>query len=241
MTNINGDHLIVMASDGGKCRVRRAPAAGIICAALVLMVLPCSRALAQSQERGDGERARFQLGAHGGTLGLGVTAGFDASDRFAVRGLFSTFDYGFDTNRAGNAYDGDLALQSFGILGDWHPAGGGWRVTGGVFGNNNELLVGTEGSANIGNRRYTGNLDINLAFAGAAPYVGIGWTSGRNRQGLSFGFDVGALYQGSPRLSATGAVRYDDSPAGFEELRCAFRVTPDASASVDCPHPPTVG
>lgn len=202
----------------------------------VLMMLACSQAVAQSPERGDEERrARFQLGAHGGTLGLGVTAGFDMSDRFAVRGLFNTFDFGFNTNQAGNAYAGDLALQSFGVLGDWHPFGGGWRVTGGTFRNNNELLVGTEGSANIGPRRYAGNLDINLTFAGNAPYFGIGWTSGRDRQGLGFGFDAGALYHGTPRLSATGAIRYDGSfGPGFEELRCAFSVTQDANASVDC-------
>lgn len=102
-----------------------------ITALMMLTVLPCSQAVAQSQERGDeAGRAPFQFGAHGGTLGLGVTAGFDMSDRFAVRGLFNTFDFGFNTNQAGNAYAGDLALQSFGVVGDWHPFGGGWRVTG---------------------------------------------------------------------------------------------------------------
>ena len=73
----------------------------------------------------------------------------------------------------------------------------------------------------IGDREYDATLNASLAFERFAPYLGIGWTSGRSGAGVGFSVDAGAFYHGSPDLSATGS-------AGG----CSFSVSKGATATV---------
>ena len=70
----------------------------------------------------------LQVGVHGGTLGLGVNAGLDISEKFAARGMFNTFGLDYEETESGNEYKGDLDLQSIGLVTDWHPFAGGFQV-----------------------------------------------------------------------------------------------------------------
>ena len=163
-------------------------------------------------------------GVHAGTLGLGVNAGYDFSNDFALRGLYNYFNLDFDKNRAGNEYDGELKLRSLGLALDWHPFWGAFRVSGGAFMNNNRLSASTEGlGLQIGTRTYDANLDFRMEFERFAPYLGIGWTSGRGRSGLSFSADIGALFHSSPEVSASGRAE-----------GCDFSVSKSGEAEVDC-------
>lgn len=159
-------------------------------------------------------------------MGLGVSAGYDLSESLSARGQFNQFDYGFNETYRGNNYDGDLELQQFGLMLDWHPSDGGFRLTGGAFLNNNALAVGTEDAndLDIGGVTYSGNLDLDLDFEKAAPYLGIGWSGGRGRQGLSFVLDAGVLFQRAPRLSALGSVNVSGVSV------CDFVVSEDGRA-----------
>lgn len=158
-------------------------------------------------------------------MGLGVSAGYDFSKSLSIRGQFNQFDYGFDATESGNKYDGDLELQSLGITLDWHPFDSGFRVTGGAFLNNNALAVSTVDADNldIDGVTYAGNLELDVDFERIAPYLGIGWSGGRDRSGFSFVFDAGLLFQRTPHLMASGRI-------GFTGSACSFEVSEDGAA-----------
>ena len=84
------------------------------------------------------------VGLHGGTLGLGVNAGYDFSNDLAIRGLVNYFNLDFEKEKAGNEYDGELDLRSVGLVLDWHPFWGAFRLSGGAFLNNNQVSASAE-------------------------------------------------------------------------------------------------
>jgi hypothetical protein len=96
-----------------------------------------------------------------------------------------------------------------GIL-DWHPGGGIFRISAGMFLNNNELTI----SANlnepveIGDHEYRlSDVHGKISFDNFAPYFGIGLGNAVSGGRWHVAFDLGVLLQGSPRveLSATAA------------------------------------
>ena len=149
-----------------------------------------------------------QVGVHGSTLGLGVNAGLDVSETFAARALISSWGLDYEEAESGNEYKGDLDLQSIGLVTDWHPFAGGFRMTGGVFLNNNEVSAVARGEdLDIGGNSYGGQFDMLLDFERLSPYFGAGWTSGPiGDPGFSFSVDAGLLFQRSPRLSGSGTI-----------------------------------
>ena len=162
-----------------------------------------------------------------GTLGAGVVISKGYGEKFSINIDLNTFSY--ETTRAENNidYDVDLDLQTAGLLGNYHPFSGSFRLTAGVFYNNNEFdLTGkpTAGTYQIGDTIYTaaqvGTLVGKVTFDSTAPYIGIGWG---NRPEKHFGFtlDIGALYQGTPdlELAATGALSNPALAADLERER----------------------
>jgi hypothetical protein len=65
-----------------------------------------------------------------------------------------------------------------------------------------------------------GTLSSSATFNALAPYAGVGWSSGTGKSGgLSFAFDIGILFQGSPSIEnyhATGSVA--DDPAFQDDV-----------------------
>ena len=163
-------------------------------------------------------------GLHSGTLGVGVHAGYDFSKDLALRGLINYFNLDFEKEKAGNEYEGELDLRSMGMVVDWHPFWGAFRMSGGAFLNGSRLSASTQGMAlGIGEGEYDADLSFRMEFKKAAPYLGIGWTSGRGGDGLTFTTDIGALFRASPRISASG-----------QADGCEFAVSRDGNADVDC-------
>ena len=171
---------------------------------------------------------KLHVGLQGGTLGAGLNAGFDFSNDLAIRGMVNYFNLDFDKEKAGNRYDGELDLRSLGLVVDWHPFWGAFRVSGGAFLNNNRVSATAQSmdgeGLDIGGFTYPeAKLNFQMDFAKTAPYLGIGWTSGRGRGGLSFTADIGALIRSAPRVSANG-----------EAEGCDFTVSREGDADVDC-------
>lgn len=193
-----------------------------ILAALLLSTVAASPGLAQESGAGAGQGA--QLGVHAGTLGLGLSGGYDLSEILGVRGLINYFDYSYDRTLSGNEYEGDLELRSLGLLADWYPLGGGFRVTGGFFADNNELSArAMADDLDINGEPYGARLDARAGFEALAPYLGIGWSSRREGAGLSFLFDAGVLFLGSPDLTVSGSI----TGGG-----CTFSVAKDGQATL---------
>ena len=145
------------------------------------------------------------LGLHAGTLGFGVDATYGISEELNIRGQYNTAGLEADETDGGIDYNYDLDWNTYGILVDWHPFRGGFRLSAGYFINNNELVGRASGTnVDVGNTTYPGTVSLKstVTFDSSAPYVGIGWgnaTEKNNR--LSFMFEVGALLQGSPKVS----------------------------------------
>lgn len=196
-------------------------------AGLAALLSAASLMLGAAQADAGGGLGSVKVGAHGGTLGLGVSAGLDVSDRFVARGLINTFSLGFEVTESGNTFDADLDLQSVGLVGDWHPLDDGFRVTGGAFLNNNEVsATAFDQDLELGGRSYAGQIDMLLDFETFAPYLGAGWTSDWiGKPGWSFSVDAGLLYQQAPRLSASGTAD-----------GCSFSLSTGGDATVrNCP------
>ena len=162
------------------------------------------------------------------TLGLGVFAAWDVSNTFAVRGMVNYFGQDLDRHEAGIEYEVDLQLQSVGLILDWHAFRNSFRLSGGAFLNQNEFSGMAEGSdIEIGENEYSGVINALVDFDSVAPYLSLGWSSGRGRSGLSFGIEAGVLFQGTPKLSASGMVTEDG-------ITCDFSVS-EAGQATACP------
>ncbi len=188
----------------------RTIAALAACAAL-LSVAAIPPGAAKAEERA------IYAAAHGSTLGAGLMLGYDISPAFSARAAASYFAFGTDESSAGNDYSIDLQLLSLGLLGDWHPFENGFRVTaGGLFNGNKMTLASSAEDIELGGGSYRGSMEAELGFNAIAPYVGIGWTGGRaDRRGFSFFADAGVIFQGSPKISASGRVEGAGNACGF--------------------------
>ena len=149
------------------------------------------------------------VGINAGTLGLGIELlaplgttnvtgriGFNyyTSDE---QGSLDNIDY----HSEGTLKTGFTAL-------DWHPMATGFKVTGGLFYNGNELTIKSTsiGNVNIGGTTFVLDPDDRLTgtidFSSLAPYLGVGYGQSFKGTGLfSFSMDIGVLFQGTPTIS----------------------------------------
>jgi hypothetical protein len=163
----------------------------------------------------------FGAGAVAGTLGLGAEAGYRFNPYLGLRAGLYAFRYDTDGEQDGIDYDVELELANAGAYLDWHPFGGGFRVSGGVVVNDNSL-TGTgrpdgDGNYTIGGVTFTaaevGALTGEGSFDSAAPYLGLGWVFGaREGRGLTVSLDAGVVVQGSldVALDSTGGTLSGD-------------------------------
>ena len=158
------------------------------------------------------------LGIKTSTLGLGLEVERSFSDLISGRIGVNYFPYDYSGTEDDIEYDFDLNLMSLSALLDWHPFKGSFRISAGVIYNGNEIdaKAKTSGTYDIGDSTYTGaelgTLTGKIDFDDIAPYFGLGWdTSFGKNKAFGFLFELGLIYQGSPKadLSADGPVASD--------------------------------
>jgi hypothetical protein len=143
----------------------------------------------------------------GGTTGLGGDVGVELVPTLNGRIGYSAggFNHHFDSDSV--RYDGKVKLSNLSGLLDWHPLGP-FRLTGGVIFNDNRVDVSGQPA---GNGTYTFNghtyqsTDATVngtvrAGRRAAPYLGIGYGNIAGA-GVNFFFDLGIMFQGSPKAT----------------------------------------
>ena len=151
------------------------------------------------------------IGAKASTLGFGgeVTVGLTSS--FNARAGYNGYNYNGSTSQNQITYDYKLSLGSFPVMLDWYPfENSGFRLSPGVIFNNNKVTATgsstVPGSYTIGGTTYTtakiGSLTGGVDFDKTVPYAGLGWGNavGKN-SGLSFSFDLGVMFQGTPKVA----------------------------------------
>jgi len=169
------------------------------------------------------------VGAKVGTLGLGAEMTVGITDTLNGRLGLNSYKYETSGTEGDVRYDIDLKLQTTALLMDWHPSGGGFRVTAGYMFNSNKLDLNSKAadSYTIGNKTYTADIDLRgrVSFKNA-PYVGIGWGNAAKGSGFGFNAELGVIYQGSPKVRLSGTC--NGNCDGFEdELRVEERKAQD--------------
>jgi hypothetical protein len=146
-----------------------------------------------------------------GTLGTGVMLFKDFGESFSVGLALNTYDRTTDKSVDDIDYDFGLDFKTVGLLANWHPFNGTFRLTAGLYKNDNKVDLAaklTPGQTyTVGDSSYVASasdsIGGNLTFNDTASYLGVGWGGA---PGSTFGLslDIGALYQASPKLSLAG-------------------------------------
>jgi hypothetical protein len=175
---------------------------------VVLMVAVLGAAPAMAA---DGENAGMGLsvGATGGTLGLGLEAGYRFNGRFGVRANAASYNNSESTDSGDFNIDGKVKLKSVGVAADFYPFGGSFRLSAGLRSNKNKFSgVGSPigATVDVGGDTYSaaqvGELMGSAKFKKTAPTLSVGW-GGKFQTGLHFGVDLGVVLQGHPKLAAS--------------------------------------
>lgn len=151
-----------------------------------------------------------------GTLGLGVEYVKQIREKVNIKVGYNGYNYNYDSSEGGIDYDLDLNLSNGGLLFDYHPSKGNFRITAGLFYNGNDIDATGKPTAaatyTIGGTTYTtaqvGTMTGKIDFDNFAAYLGIGTGNALKKEGATFLFDLGVLFQGSPKvtLNANGAL-----------------------------------
>lgn len=160
-------------------------------------------------------RADIGINPRVGFLGYGIEFSAGVSDRLSLGVGFNNARRKRQDTTEGVDYEYDLRLRSGEVMANFHPFAGAFRLRAGALLNRNEFLLtgrpSGSGTYEFNGVSYqaseVGTLTGKVSFNKSAPYLGLGWG---NRPNGSWGltFDLGAVYQGKPKLSleATGGI-----------------------------------
>lgn len=146
-----------------------------------------------------------------GTLGVGpeLDARIDAIP-FGLRVGGNFFSLTRNVSSNDIEYHGKADLQSGAFTADWYPFWSGLRLSGGIRLNGNKATVDAlpdqSGTITINHTVYStagSSISGEITFRDIAPYAGIGY-SGTFLGGLTLGVDLGAMFQGTPRVALNG-------------------------------------
>jgi hypothetical protein len=146
-----------------------------------------------------------------GTPGANVNLIYAFNEKVALRGVANFFSTDFDETQDGIDYELDFDLGSAGAILDWHPAGGSFRFSGGIFANGNDVSGTGQGQSGtvveFGDMVFPadelGAVNADMELNSTAPYLGIGWGNIAINEGFSFSLDLGVYFQGKPSVTLT--------------------------------------
>jgi len=147
------------------------------------------------------------LGLRIGTTGVGADFGFEVAPTLGGRIGLSGGEFKTSVDSDDVRYDAKLKLANLSLLLDWSPLGP-FRISGGLVPNNNKVDVNGQSNANPA---FTVSGTVKPEHS-VAPYLGIGygnvWT-----KGVNFYFDLGVMFQGSPKVALTATCGPAATPA----------------------------
>ena len=161
-------------------------------------------------------RAEVAIAGKAGSLGLGLELTAGLSPQWNARLGANGFNYTDNRRRVSQIeYDATAKLRTASALLDWHPGGGAFRFTGGLFYNDTRIegtsLPPASGSYVIGGVpvpvALIGTLNGKIDFKPTAPYVGVGWGNAlAPGSRVRFFLDAGAMFQGKGRATLTPVI-----------------------------------
>jgi hypothetical protein len=146
--------------------------------------------------------------------GVDLTIGLPGPFNLRINGNYMPKYKIFSESVSGIDYDFNAEFQSLGALLDFHPFGGGFRLSAGVMWLDNDLKIHGSPTSDrvytINGHNYTGsqlgNIDGEATFNRAGPYVGLGWGNAVGKDGRwHLCVDVGVVYQGNTDASLSAS------------------------------------
>jgi hypothetical protein len=156
--------------------------------------------------------AGLGIGVKAGLLGLGAEVTKSLTDTLNARLGVNSYKFNTSATESGTDFDIDLKWQSSALLLDWHPGGGTFRLTAGYLFNGNKLAMSVKPGSTYDIDGNTGTLGAGEYVNGDVsfdngPYVGLGWGNAAKGTGFGMSVEIGAAYQGSPKVTlATNVV-----------------------------------
>lgn len=156
------------------------------------------------------------FGAKGGTLGIGFEATWRPTPVLDIRAGLNKYTYDTTATEAGIDYDSELDLDNFYATANLRAPMSPFRLTAGIFSNNNKVNLVSQQAAtfDIGGMTYTGaevgTLNAAVTFDKTAPYLGVG-ADFRIADTVGLNIDLGVLWQGTPvvGMTASGPIALD--------------------------------
>jgi hypothetical protein len=172
--------------------------------------------------------SRFALIAEGGTAGLGASLIYTVNPKITVTLGYTWLDYSYDVESDDADYDGNLDLSNLKLLANWHPWGGTFHFSAGLFATDNEVSLEAKPKAGyvfeVNGVDYSGAQIRTIGGKAVfeddiAPYIGVGWAKNPANTGLAFYATLGVMFAGdaSAKLTATGPSAND--PGFLANLR----------------------
>lgn len=169
-----------------------------------------------------------------GTLGLGISAGYEFNRFFKIRAHYGTgrLDTSIHLSGTGANTKADIEWENFnncGIFADWHPKGSQFHVTLGILrmdprirveakyhGRSNAHYVDNTMAGGYGYAQYDVYSDYVMDGDWKnefQPYIGIGWDSdGSKKRTLYFSVDLGLAYLGEGTYQESGSPSFYVTP-----------------------------
>jgi hypothetical protein len=145
-----------------------------------------------------------------GTTGVGLHFSVPVVQSVNARLGVNYLDYSYTGNTHNVNYEFKMKLNTFDALVDWFPFDNGFRVSGGLVYNDNQVTAtgkpNSNGTYTLNGNTYqassVGSLNGKVEFRKIAPYLGIGYGNALAKESAwHFSTDVGVLFQGSASTS----------------------------------------
>jgi hypothetical protein len=162
-----------------------------------------------------------------GTTGVGGDIGWELVPTLNARIGYSALNFKRNVDSGDVHYDGKVKLSNLSGLLDWSPLPGPFRVTGGVILNDNRYDVNGQPASNatftLNGRTYqasdVGSLTGTVKSGRpAAPYLGVGYGNIAGA-GVNFFFDLGVMFQGSPKATLNASCSSSLSASQCSQLQ----------------------
>lgn len=186
--------------------VRTAPAAPVTRAAVAPRPVTTLRAPVKAPVAVE-EATGIGLSAKVSTLGVGGDVTVGVNDYLGVRFGVNGFGWSPSWKEDEGTINGDFQWLSYGAMLDYYPAGGGFRLTGGLLLNKNKVKLTADLDKPVeldGTDYNLSDLKGEITFADTAPYLGFGYGNAVGvGQRWHFTCDFGVMFQGEPKISAS--------------------------------------
>lgn len=192
---------------------------------LFVSTIACIRLTAQ----GDAMFSALGASLSATTTGFEIELATPLHEKVVLRGGFSFFPYNFDTSidvRKVNELslpedvtvdmEGKINLYNGKILADYFPCNNAFFITGGLYFGKRDI-ISMEGDSETdliwGDHiipSENGRVKATLKINGARPYLGVGFGNAIPNKRVGFRLELGAMFQGTPKLYNTTGEELDD-------------------------------